>query len=232
MLPTHITVILLSATVPNTFEFASWVGRTKQKHIYVISTLKRPVPLEHFLFASNIAKPDIFKIVDASRQFQADGYKAAWDAVNLPKVNKAKALAEREKQKQRGAKPASHRPNTAHYSHTHGSSSSAAIKQDKNTWMSLVGVLKKRVLLPAVIFTFSKRRCEENADALSNVDLLTASLKSEVHVFIERSLAPLNDSDRQLPQITRMRELLSRGIGVHHGGLLPIIKEVGLKFFS
>jgi len=24
-----------------------------------------------------------------------------------------------------------------------------------------------------------------------------------------------------------MRDLLSRGIGIHHGGLLPIVKEVG-----
>ncbi|GMG32897.1 unnamed protein product [[Candida] boidinii] len=49
MLPDHIKVILLSATVPNTYEFASWVGRTKQKDIYVISTPKRPVPLELFV---------------------------------------------------------------------------------------------------------------------------------------------------------------------------------------
>jgi antiviral helicase SKI2 len=33
-------------------------------------------------------------------------------------------------------------------------------------------------------------------------------------------------SDKRLPQIGRMRDLLSRGIGVHHGGLLPIVKEV------
>lgn len=33
-------------------------------------------------------------------------------------------------------------------------------------------------------------------------------------------------SDKKLPQIGRMRDLLSRGIGVHHGGLLPIVKEV------
>jgi hypothetical protein len=31
-------------------------------------------------------------------------------------------------------------------------------------------------------------------------------------------------TDKELPQITRMRELLSRGIGVHHGGLLPLVK--------
>ena len=33
-------------------------------------------------------------------------------------------------------------------------------------------------------------------------------------------------SDKKLPQIGRMRDLLSRGIGVHHGGLLPLVKEV------
>jgi len=26
-----------------------------------------------------------------------------------------------------------------------------------------------------------------------------------------------------------MRDLLSRGIGIHHGGLLPLVKEVRLK---
>ncbi|KAJ3480918.1 hypothetical protein NLG97_g7952 [Lecanicillium saksenae] len=41
MLPEHVSLILLSATVPNTHEFASWVGRTKQKDIYVISTAKQ-----------------------------------------------------------------------------------------------------------------------------------------------------------------------------------------------
>ena len=34
-----------------------------------------------------------------------------------------------------------------------------------------------------------------------------------------------------MPQIERMRDLLSRGIGVHHGGLLPIVKEVRNGFF-
>ncbi|KAJ2384486.1 Antiviral helicase ski2, partial [Coemansia sp. RSA 2559] len=42
MLPSHVSIILLSATVPNTKEFAEWVGRTKKRDIYVISTSKRP----------------------------------------------------------------------------------------------------------------------------------------------------------------------------------------------
>lgn len=50
MLPPHIGIIMLSATVPNVAEFADWVGRTKRKRIYVTGTTKRPVPLEHFLY--------------------------------------------------------------------------------------------------------------------------------------------------------------------------------------
>lgn len=38
--------------------------RTKKKDIYVISTLKRPVPLEHHLYAGK----DLFKIVGANEK--------------------------------------------------------------------------------------------------------------------------------------------------------------------
>ena len=73
---------------------------------------------------------------------------------------------------------------------------------------------------------FSKKRCEENADALSNIDYCSQTEKSAIHMIIEKSIARLKSEDRQLPQIRRMRELLSRGLAVHHGGLLPIVKEV------
>lgn len=98
--------------------------------------------------------------------------------------------------------------------------------QDKTTWVHLVQHLKKESLLPAVIFVFSKKRCEENADALSNIDYCTQKEKSTIHMIIEKSLARLKPDDRDLPQIRRMRGLLSRGLAVHHGGLLPIVKEV------
>lgn len=47
MLPPHVVIIMLSATVPNALEFASWVGKTKNRKVAVVSTLKRPVPLKH-----------------------------------------------------------------------------------------------------------------------------------------------------------------------------------------
>ncbi|KAL1412136.1 Antiviral helicase ski2 [Vanrija albida] len=77
MLPEHVSIILLSATVPNTREFADWVGRTKKKNIYVISTPMRPVPLEHFLWAGK----DLHKIVNSKGQFLEAGYKEAGEAL-------------------------------------------------------------------------------------------------------------------------------------------------------
>lgn len=66
---------MLSATVPNTLEFADWVGRTKKRKVYVISTLKRPVPLQHYLYTGcgGKSRNDRFLIVDADGKFKKDG---------------------------------------------------------------------------------------------------------------------------------------------------------------
>lgn len=249
MLPDHVSLILLSATVPNTYEFASWVGRTKKKDIYVISTPKRPVPLEHYLWANK----NIHKIVDSDKKFIEKGWKDANSALqrrDQPKVadpapntkgggnqrggrggantrggNNQRGGRGGNNQRGRGGPPrASYNPGHMGRAGRPGGFSSAA--QDKNLWVHLVQYLKKSTLLPACIFVFSKKRCEENADALTNQDFSTAQEKSHIHMIAEKSLARLKPEDRALPQIIRMKELLSRGIAVHHGGLLPIVKEL------
>ena len=95
-----------------------------------------------------------------------------------------------------------------------------------------IGELRKRELLPVVVFSFSKKKCEDHADSMPNTDLCTASEKSEIHIVIERSITRLKGTDKKLPQIIKMRHLLARGIGVHHGGLLPIVKEMVELLFS
>ncbi|KAG9192964.1 putative ATP-dependent RNA helicase [Alternaria panax] len=249
MLPEHVTLILLSATVPNTYEFASWVGRTKKKDIYVISTPKRPIPLEHYLWAGK----DIHKIVTADKKFIDNGWKAANDVLSgKDKIKEAPAnVAQagrggggrggppaRGGQNQRGrgqqgggrggprggGPPAARgRGNIARTGRGGGRTTAA---QDRNIWVHLIQHLRSKDLLPACIFVFSKKRCEENAEALSNIDYCNAAEKSAIHMTIEKSLARLSKEDRELPQIKRLRELLSRGIAVHHGGMLPIVKEV------
>uniref|UniRef100_A0A0N5AB10 Helicase SKI2W n=1 Tax=Syphacia muris TaxID=451379 RepID=A0A0N5AB10_9BILA len=75
MLPSHVKIVMLSATVPNCVEFADWVGRIKKRQIYVTTTNKRPVPLEHFLYTGQDAKTkkDLFKIVDSGGNFLSNG---------------------------------------------------------------------------------------------------------------------------------------------------------------
>lgn len=62
---------------------------------------------------------------------------------------------------------------------------------DKTLYVHLMGNLKKKSLLPVVVFTLSKKRCEENAATLTNLDLCTSTEKSEVHVAIEKALGRL-----------------------------------------
>lgn len=253
MLPEHVTLILLSATVPNTYEFASWVGRTKKKNIHVISTAKRPVPLEHYLWSGK----DKHKIVDSNRRFLEPGWKSADDIMSGRDKLKAQKAAEAQAQAQaqrggqqgRGRGQAPSRGNaprgssqrggppqrgrgqpaprgTGNIGRTGRGGGRTTAAQDKNIWVHLVQHLRKENLLPGCIFVFSKKRCEDNADSLSKQDFCTASEKSLIHMFIEKSLTRLKPEDRVLPQVLRLRELLSRGIAVHHGGLLPIMKEI------
>lgn len=36
----------------------------------------------------------------------------------------------------------------------------------------------------------------------------------------------MSEEDQRLPQVNNMLPVLKRGIGVHHSGLLPILKEI------
>ncbi|GAA5870547.1 hypothetical protein JCM8547_002045 [Rhodosporidiobolus lusitaniae] len=255
MLPDHVGIILLSATVPNTKEFADWVGRTKKKDIYVISTPKRPVPLEHFLYAGK----ELHKIVDSKGHFLGAGHKEATESIRRKQDKEREAAGlgppvrggaasgrggaaggrggSASRGSNRGGGQAARQVAARGAMAAQRSAGSGSLNRnfqgkDANLWIHLVGLLKKKELLPVVVFTFSKKRCEENAASMPNTDLCTAAEKSEVHIAIERSLTRLKGSDKELPQIKTMRNLLSRGVGVHHGGLLPIVKEIVELLFA
>ena len=73
--------------------------------------------------------------------------------------------------------------------------------QDRNVWLSLIERLRKEEQLPVVAFTFSRQRCDDNADQLRNLELTTKEEQSVIKVFMEKSVARLKGSDRQLPQV-------------------------------
>ncbi|XP_015232461.1 PREDICTED: helicase SKI2W [Cyprinodon variegatus] len=210
MLPDHVSIILLSATVPNAVEFSEWIGRIKKRHIYVISTMKRPVPLEHYLYTGNSTKTqkEMFLLVDAAGNFLTKGYYTAVDT-----------------KKER----------TSKHAQSFGTKSipqNTSASQDRAVWLTLLHFLSQRQQTPVVAFTFSRTRCDENARSLDSMDLTTSIEKAEIHSFFQKSLSRLRGGDRQLPQILLMRDLLKRGIAVHHSGILPILKEVIEMLFS
>jgi antiviral helicase SKI2 len=81
-------------------------------------------------------------------------------------------------------------------------------------------------LLPVVVFVFSKRRIDTLADNLGSLNLTNAAEKSEIHLFMERCLSRLKGTDKELPQILRLREMLKRGLGVHHAGQSLVCQSV------
>lgn len=198
-------------------------SRTQHKDIYVISTPKRPVPLEHFLYAGK----EMHQVLDATGEFQESGYGTRLIANALAhKTHSIKAANEALRRKQdkereaaglpppvrggarggstRGGQPGRGQPNarggpvgrvsrgasSGAFTRARGGHSTT-MQRDRNLWIHLIGLLRKKELLPVVIFTFSKNKCEENAGSMPNTDLCNPAERSEIHIVIEKSLTRL-----------------------------------------
>lgn len=53
-----------------------------------------------------------------------------------------------------------------------------------------------------------------------------------VDELFNNAMDVLSEEDKKLPQVENALPLLRRGIGIHHGGLLPILKETIEILFS
>lgn len=205
LLPDHVCIVMLSATVPNTLEFANWVGKTKKKRVYVVSTPKRPVPLEHYLYTGcgGKTKDDLFLVVDEKSNFLMDGYRKAKEA-KLAKNTTKNAVRQGQFNQ----------------------------KQEQTLWVGLIHHLEKNKKMPVVAFTLSRNRCDNNANALMSCDLTTPSEKYFINSFFQLCLQKLKPPDRILPQVIQVQNCLQRGIGIHHSGILPILKEIVEMLFA
>ncbi|KAL0819711.1 hypothetical protein ABMA28_007767 [Loxostege sticticalis] len=211
LLPAHVSIVMLSATVPNTLQFADWVGRTKKRKVYVVSTPKRPVPLCHYLYTGSggKSKHERFLVIDQEGNFQLRGYN---EAVAAKKA--------RENEYKKGFGPKT------------GGKQFQNPKADQTMWVAFIDHLKQKDKLPVVAFTLSRNRCDQNAENLMSVDLTTAKEKSHIKSFFQRCLQRLKEPDRRLPQVIRLQRVLENGIGVHHSGILPLLKEIVEMLFQ
>src|SRR4051812_13596868 len=101
----------------------------------------------------------------------------------------------------------------------------------------IVRHLRSSGLLPAIYFLFSRRDCERYAELCANLRLdfvadFGPHARAEIEGLIEAHLGQMGRSDRQLEQVQLIARLARRGIGFHHAGLLPILKQLVEQLFG
>ena len=250
LLPDHADFVCLSAIGPNTHELCDWIGRTKRKRVHTISTEKRPVPLQHYLYAAG----GMHKVMDRAGKFLSSGHTDA-------------ASKLREKEEKKAASSGGYGwggPGWGGYGGGYGGgyagrggyaggrggrggyaggpggrggrsaaprttarATSAAHRVAQPGPGAQEGVAAARDRL-----SFSKKKCEECADTLRSLDLLGTDEKVAVHHHVTAVVRRLRASETKLPQVARLAETLKRGVGILHEGLIPIMREMVEVLFA
>lgn len=214
LLDPSIKLILLSATLSQPFGFARWLGESKQKMVWLISTLWRAVPLEHCVIGSD-GKPLV--IQDSKERFYADQYKA-WLA-----ARKGALLAhDKFKDKVRDAKRAGFKGPVG------GKTRSKSFEHELNQTLDSLHQTKN---LPAIAFVFSRVGCEKLASKVQG-DFLDSSDSAAVAHIWDFHLNRYKSSLEISPQAHTLRALACRGIAFHHSGLISFLKEILEILFS
>ncbi|KAI8082220.1 rRNA-processing arch domain-containing protein [Thamnidium elegans] len=203
LLPDAVRFVFLSATIPNAMEFAEWICKIHKQPCHIVYTDFRPTPLQHYLFPAG--GDGIHLVVDEKSRFREDNFQRSIAALSESKGDDPSAMRSR------------------------GSKKGQTNKGGKNDGPSDIYRIIKMVMMknyhPVIVFSFSKKECETNALQMSKLDFNDESERDMVSQVFTNAISSLSEDDRQLSQIQQLLPLLRRGIGVHHGGLLPIMKE-------
>ena len=234
LMPRGIGIIMLSATVPNYMEFAQWVGDIKETKVYVQNTLKRVVPLEHQLF---IDKNNVFKVKEKDKIYK-NKIEQAFNILENNKYGRRDKYYLKDKEneyldnityfdKYKIKKKENWRKRDKYQKNYNKQSNQSNPKITKMHYKieEIVDYLDNKDLCPAVIFVFSIKRITEYSKMLSLKNLVPRNQQNEISNFFRSVVSTMPPEDRKIPQVKELEEILQSGIGVHHAGLLPILKE-------
>jgi ATP-dependent RNA helicase DOB1 len=215
LLPDNVHYVFLSATIPNARQFAEWVCSLHKQPVHVVYTDMRPVPLQHYIYPAGA--DGLYLIVDEKVVYECGFYCLFVDEVvfacnvqgEFREDNFQKAMSlmkdgegARDRIGRRGG-----------------------TKGPSNCY-KVVKMIMERNLQPVIVFSFSKRECEAYALQMAKLDFNTDDEKSLVQEVFANAIDALSEEDKHLPQVEHVLPLLKRGVGIHHSGLLPILKEV------
>lgn len=210
--------MFLSATIPNAAQFADWIANIHHQPCHVVYTNYRPTPLQHYVFPQG--GDGLHLVVDEKGKFREANFQKAM--ATLQSGNADAAAAEAMLNSGNGKK--------------RGRNSSGPEAKKKSSPFAdlhrIVNLIMMRNLDPVIIFSFSKKDCEKYALALNQEDFTVDVEKDLISQVYTNAIESLSEDDRKLPQVEALLPLLKRGIGIHHGGLLPILKEIVEILFS
>lgn len=214
MLPPHIQMVMLSATIDNPEGFAKWCekGLVEQggKQVYLASTNHRVVPLTHYGFLTNNegvfkhikdkeTQQDIKKntnklllLQDANGKFDENTHKKLTNMIKCYQDNKA-------------------------------------FINRRDMLNKLAKFLRERDMLPAIMFVFSRKMVELCAQEITVPILpedskLPYTIKKECDAILRK--LPNHKEYMELPEYIQLVSLLEKGIGIHHSGMIPILREI------
>ena len=212
-LPSHVRLLMLSATIDRSEEFAKWGECVTGNDVWLASTDKRVVPLNHYSFMSLRAK---------LAEEHGRNNKLIDNEIGKPVLLKEQGGPFNDKNYYQLAKIDEYfRKNRLHV--------------NRNFVINnVVRYLNDRGLLPAICFVFSRKKTEEYARFLSISlnDGKSMNIISKECEKIIRSKLPNFEEFIHLPEYTEIVKLMEKGIAVHHSGVLPVFKEMIEMMFA
>jgi len=213
LLPPHIQLVMLSATIDKPENFANWIEDLKktQKHnkeVYLCSTLERVVPLIHYnwLTCHNQTKKKVNKTNPEFKNF-----------INKPiilsnSINKF------------------HEENYKNINKTHKIIEEDGFIKRKFILNELVKYLNMNNMLPALCFIFSRKNVEIAAKEIefslfAPEDKTPSIIENECKQILIKKLPNYREYIK-LPEYIELINLLKKGIAIHHAGIMPILREI------
>ncbi|KAG0698410.1 rRNA-processing arch domain-containing protein [Suillus ampliporus] len=204
LLPHTVRYVFLSATIPNAMQFAEWICKSHEQPCHVVYTDFRPTPLQHYLFPAG--GEGIYLVLNEKGDFREDNFSKAMGTL----------------QDKTGEDPADPRSGKGRK----GKTKKGGEKKGQSDISKIIKMIMLKNYNPVIVFAFSKRECEALALTMSKFEFNSTDEQDLVANIFQNAIENLSADDRNLSQISNILPLLKRGIGIHHGGLLPILKEV------
>ena len=223
MLPLHIQMVMLSATLDSPEKFALWCetrGEIKStfsdKIVYLTTTYERFVPLTHYSFIT--CTQGLFKVLK-DKQLEMEIMKIT-NSLNV--IQDSKGV----------------------FNETNYLKIKKTLKtfQDKNHFVKRQHILNSVAnhmvlnnMLPAICFVLSRKALEQCAKEIT-VPLLEDD--SKVSYIVRRECEqiirklPNYQEYLNLPEYLTIVSLLEKGIAIHHAGIMPILREMVELLFA